>query len=120
MLTSQETSCASPVSDASKAPLAILSGTSENGTLLYTRQRAAVPEYTLARSSANEGLMSRLEKNGNQMMLAQLNEIIDQRLLSALLQPIIHLQSGEIIGYEGLIRGPSDSPLHSPLNLFKV
>ena len=30
------------------------------------------------------------------------------------------MQSGEIIGYEGLIRGPSDSPLHSPLNLFKV
>lgn len=59
-------------------------------------------------------------KNGNQMMLAQLNEIIDQRLLSALFQPIINLQSGDIIGYEGLIRGPSDSALHSPLNLFKV
>lgn len=118
MLTSQETSCASPVSDASKAPLAILSGTSENGTLLYTRQHATAPEYTLAQSSA--GLISPLEKDGNAMMLARLNEIIDQRLLSALFQPIIHLQSGEIIGYEGLIRGPSDSPLHSPLNLFKV
>lgn len=118
MLTSQETSCASPASDASKAPLAILSGTSENGTLLYTRQHATAPEYTLAQSSA--GLISPLEKDGNAMMLARLNEIIDQRLLSALFQPIIHLQSGEIIGYEGLIRGPSDSPLHSPLNLFKV
>ena len=30
------------------------------------------------------------------------------------------MQSGEILGYEGLIRGPSDSPLHSPLNLFRV
>jgi diguanylate cyclase (GGDEF)-like protein len=30
------------------------------------------------------------------------------------------MQNGEIIGFEGLIRGPSDSPLHSPLNLFKV
>lgn len=30
------------------------------------------------------------------------------------------MQTGDIIGYEGLIRGPSDSPLHSPLNLFRV
>ncbi len=50
----------------------------------------------------------------------QLREIIDKRLLSALFQPIIAMQSGEIIGYEGLIRGPSDSALHAPMNLFKV
>ncbi|MGB4924175.1 MAG: EAL domain-containing protein, partial [Candidatus Nitrotoga sp.] len=54
------------------------------------------------------------------MMLAQLNEIIEKRLLNAIFQPIICLQSGEIIGYEGLIRGPSDSPMHSPLSLFKM
>ena len=55
-----------------------------------------------------------------QILLARLHEIIDLQLLSALFQPIVQLQSGEIIGYEGLIRGPSDSPLHSPLNLFKL
>jgi diguanylate cyclase (GGDEF)-like protein len=54
------------------------------------------------------------------MLQARLRQIIDQQELTALFQPIIHMQSGEIIGYEGLIRGPSDSPLHSPLNLFKV
>jgi diguanylate cyclase (GGDEF)-like protein len=54
------------------------------------------------------------------MLKARLRKIIDQQELTALFQPIIHMQSGEIIGYEGLIRGPSDSPLHSPLNLFKV
>ncbi len=53
-------------------------------------------------------------------MREHLQEIIERRQLSALLQPIIRMASGEIIGYEGLIRGPSDSPLHSPLNLFKV
>lgn len=53
--------------------------------------------------------------------LAQrLQEIIQHRQLTPLFQPIIRMQTGEIIGYEGLIRGPSDSPLHSPLNLFKV
>ncbi|SFU57563.1 GGDEF domain-containing protein [Pseudoduganella namucuonensis] len=50
----------------------------------------------------------------------QLHDIIARRQLSALFQPIVHLQSGAIIAYEGLIRGPSDSPLHSPLNLFKA
>ena len=58
--------------------------------------------------------------NGESMLLNRLHEIIERRQLSALFQPIVHMQSGEIIGFEGLIRGPSDSPLHSPLNLFKV
>jgi len=50
----------------------------------------------------------------------RLREIVERRQLSALFQPIVNMQSGVIIGFEGLIRGPSDSPLHSPLNLFKV
>src|SRR5512135_2122017 len=47
-----------------------------------------------------------------------LREILDQRRLSALFQPIIDLDTGEFLGFEGLIRGPADSPLHSPVNLF--
>lgn len=33
-------------------------------------------------------------------------------------QPIVHLHRRAIHGYEGLIRGPSDCPLHSPARLF--
>lgn len=47
-----------------------------------------------------------------------LRDILEQRRLSALFQPIIDLKSGEFLGFEGLIRGPADSPLHSPINLF--
>ena len=47
-------------------------------------------------------------------------EIIAQRQLTALFQPIAVMDNGGIAGYEGLIRGPADSPLHSPLNLFRV
>jgi len=47
-------------------------------------------------------------------------EIIEKRQLIAHFQPIISMPTGKIIGYEGLIRGPSDSPLHSPLSLFKA
>ena len=39
-----------------------------------------------------------------------LHDILAGRKLSALFQPIIQMQSGDIIGYEGLIRGPSASP----------
>ncbi|WP_344761411.1 GGDEF domain-containing protein [Actimicrobium antarcticum] len=53
-------------------------------------------------------------------MRAHLLDIIANVHLSALLQPIVNLSTGTIMGYEGLIRGPSDSPLHSPLALFKV
>ncbi|MBA5687690.1 GGDEF domain-containing protein [Duganella sp. LX47W] len=56
----------------------------------------------------------------DEMLRLHLNDIIAQRQLSALFQPIIQMQTGEIIAYEGLIRGPSDSPLHAPMNLFKV
>ncbi len=47
-----------------------------------------------------------------------LREIIQQRKLTALFQPILNLKSGDFLGFESLIRGPSDSPLHSPINLF--
>ncbi|MCB1936869.1 MAG: EAL domain-containing protein [Nitrosomonas sp.] len=51
-------------------------------------------------------------------LLSQLNEIIEQRKLTAYFQPIICIPTGEIIGYEGLIRGPSNTPLHSPVYIF--
>lgn len=53
-------------------------------------------------------------------MLGHLHQIIEQRLLSAVYQPIIDMRSGVILGYEGLIRGPADSPLHTPMKLFKL
>ncbi|MCX7192469.1 MAG: GGDEF domain-containing protein [Proteobacteria bacterium] len=51
-------------------------------------------------------------------VMTPLQEIIAHRKLSALFQPIIDLKSGEFLGFEGLIRGPADSTLHSPVNLF--
>lgn len=54
------------------------------------------------------------------MLISRLDEVLQQRQLSALFQPIICMRTGSIFGYEGLIRGPSDTALHSPFNLFKV
>lgn len=49
-----------------------------------------------------------------------LQEIIDHHGLYAVFQPIMNLKSGEFYGYEGLIRGPKDSPLHTPIKLFEA
>lgn len=53
-------------------------------------------------------------------MLASFQKVLLDKTLTPLYQPIVDLQSGNIIGYEGLIRGPSDSPLHAPTRLFGV
>ena len=47
-----------------------------------------------------------------------LQDIIKQRDLRALFQPVMDFSSGKFFGFEGLIRGPSNNPLHSPINLF--
>ncbi|PKM10393.1 MAG: GGDEF domain-containing protein [Gammaproteobacteria bacterium HGW-Gammaproteobacteria-3] len=48
----------------------------------------------------------------------ELIRIIDGKLLKPVFQPVISLHQQTIIGYEALIRGPSNSSLHSPFNLF--
>ena len=63
-------------------------------------------------------LANQLMPRAKEQAMSPLREILEQRRLSALFQPIIDLKSGEFLGFEGLIRGPADSPLHSPINLF--
>lgn len=53
-------------------------------------------------------------------MQAELQRIIEHRLLTPVFQPIIALDSRRILGYEALIRGPENSPLHTPDQLFSV
>lgn len=48
----------------------------------------------------------------------QFHEILKSKSLVAVLQPIVNFNSQSIYGYESLIRGPADSPLHSPMTLF--
>ncbi|MGZ8236960.1 MAG: EAL domain-containing protein [Methylobacter sp.] len=48
----------------------------------------------------------------------ELIKILNGKQLTPHFQPIVSLAQKKIIGYEALIRGPSDSSLHSPFNLF--
>ncbi len=51
---------------------------------------------------------------------SKLRDILDNKRLNAVFQPIIDMKTAEVIGHEGLIRGPADSPLHSPMKLFNT
>ena len=49
-----------------------------------------------------------------------LDHILDNVRLMTLLQPVLNLVDGRVMGYEALSRGPSNSPLHAPQTLFRV
>lgn len=50
----------------------------------------------------------------------ELQEIIRFKRLEVLFQPIVSLKSKSAFGFEALIRGPADSPMHLPLSLFEA
>lgn len=68
-----------------------------------------------AKESAN--LMRRRQAQRDKDLL---QEIILNEQLTPVYQPIVHLGSGEIFGFEALTRGPAHSPLEAPLALFSV
>ena len=47
-------------------------------------------------------------------------DIIENRRLTALFQPIIDYRDHSYFGFEGLIRGPAESLLNTPLALFST
>jgi len=50
----------------------------------------------------------------------ELEHILENARLMTLLQPVLDLVEGRMMGYEALSRGPSNSPLHAPQALFRV
>lgn len=53
-------------------------------------------------------------------MLQQLTDIINEKKLRILFQPIVNLSSRKPIGYEALMRGPAGTRLESPLDLLAL
>jgi EAL domain-containing protein (putative c-di-GMP-specific phosphodiesterase class I) len=51
---------------------------------------------------------------------AELDYILKYRVLQTLYQPVLDSGSGRVFGYEALVRGPSNSPLHAPLPLIRA
>jgi EAL domain-containing protein (putative c-di-GMP-specific phosphodiesterase class I)/GGDEF domain-containing protein len=48
----------------------------------------------------------------------QLRQVLEERRLSAVFQPIFGFREGAIVGHEALVRGPEGSLLQSPADLF--
>jgi EAL domain-containing protein (putative c-di-GMP-specific phosphodiesterase class I) len=50
----------------------------------------------------------------------ELDRIVGDRAVRAVFQPLVDLDSGDVVGYEALARGPAGSPLESPAALFEA
>lgn len=73
-----------------------------------------LPRNTLLAGEApNDGAASPAQ-------LVQFQEVFDSRALTAVFQPILDFRARSYLGFEGLIRGPAGTPLHSPLMLFDL
>lgn len=83
----------------------------------YPSGRGMAAAANFASAARSAGVLMTADDN---CLLAAFMDILTQRRLSAVFQPLINMASGELIGYEGLIRGPQDSPFQSPFNLFKT
>lgn len=50
--------------------------------------------------------------------LERFQQLLDRRALRAVFQPIVHLYTREVLGYEAFARGPEGSGLETPAQLF--
>lgn len=53
-------------------------------------------------------------------LVSHLRDILACQALSFVFQPVFDLRRREVLGYETLMRGPVDSPLHTPEQLLRV
>jgi EAL domain-containing protein (putative c-di-GMP-specific phosphodiesterase class I) len=53
-------------------------------------------------------------------LVGELDAVLAARLVHCLYQPVVDLESGEVVAFEALARGPHGSPLESPANLFEA
>ncbi|MES2013649.1 MAG: GGDEF domain-containing protein [Pseudomonadota bacterium] len=65
-------------------------------------------------------LLNDLDLHSSEALSLHLHDIVESCLLTAVFQPIVDLSQGKVAGFEGLIRGPAVSVLHSPIELFQV
>ena len=53
-------------------------------------------------------------------MDSELDYVLRYRVLQTLFQPVFDALTSRVYGYEALVRGPSNSPLHAPLPLIRA
>lgn len=84
----------------------------------YSKSRAEV-EKKLFQALRQARQMAEKELDlKNYKLSREFFDILAQKQISTLYQPILNCISGRILGWEALSRGPKDSALHAPLMLF--
>ncbi|MBK9072743.1 MAG: EAL domain-containing protein [Myxococcales bacterium] len=79
------------------------------------------PERLIARVVTEAADTARLARERRAVReKAMLQDIILSDGLTPVYQPIAHLETGEIFGFEALTRGPKGTPLESPATLFSI
>ena len=53
-------------------------------------------------------------------LLPEFKDIIAKEQLNIVYQPLVSIHSGSIMGWEALVRGPENSPFHSPAVIFDL
>lgn len=53
-------------------------------------------------------------------LVAEANAVVAAPQVDTLFQPIVHLETAEVVGYEALTRGPAGSRLEAPLDLLRA
>lgn len=82
---------------------------------LYRGKRSGRTTVTLA-DPALDG--EQVDEQKRAVLSAAIAKVLTERSLHAVYQPIIHLESGRVIGFEGLIRTAPDSAFTNPGALF--
>jgi diguanylate cyclase (GGDEF)-like protein len=79
------------------------------------------PERLISRLvSEAESSAELMRKRNAQRDKTRLQEIILNDRLVPVCQPIVHLGTGDVFGFEALTRGPAATPMESPMALFSV
>lgn len=82
------------------------------------QDRAAVPADHEDADAAYRLIERKPRQNARFRELEELVRILENRSVNPVFQPILAFGTGEILAYEGLIRGPEASLLHTPTRLF--
>lgn len=87
---------------------------------MTTKTMQASPSMPDAEHAAGHPAAIAVEQRSNTRFreLEELVRILETRAVHPVFQPILAFGTGEILAYEGLIRGPESSSLHTPTKLF--
>jgi len=85
-------------------------------TVLFRREPEAAGESHSARMRSAQGPA---RSDGAPVSSGPtIQEVVSRRLVTAHFQPVVHLDTREVVAYEALARGPAGTPLESPAALF--